>query len=211
MKKIHYPIIFIILLSFGLAAYFYPDMPDQMASHWNAAGEADGTMGKFWGLFLMPGITLLMYLMFLIIPKIDPLKKNIEKFRAWFDGFILLMVTFFLYIYLLTIAWNLGYEFDMTLMILPAIGVLFVFISYLLQNAKRNWFIGIRTPWTLSSDQVWRKTHHLGAILFRVSGLVIIFSVFFQDYAIWIVLISALFAGLYPVVYSYFEYQKERK
>ena len=205
MKKIHIPIIFIILLSFGLAAYFYPDMPDQMASHWNAQGEVDGTMSKCWALYLMSGIMAFLYLIFLVIPKIDPLKKNIQKFRAWFDGFILLMTTFLLYIYLLTIAWNLGYEFNMTLMMLPAIGILFVFISYLLQNAKRNWFIGIRTPWTLSSDLVWKKTHHLGAILFRVSGLIIIFSVFFQDYAIWIVLIAALFSGLYPLIYSYFE------
>lgn len=210
IKKINLAILVITLFSFCLSSYFYPEMPEQMASHWNAQGEVDGHMAKIWALYLIPGITLLIYLMFLVIPKIDPLKKNIEKFRFWFDGFILLMVSFFFYLYGLILAWNLGYTFNMTFMILPAIGVLFIFISYLLQNAKRNWFIGIRTPWTLTSDIVWRKTHHLGSILFRVSGIIIVFSVFFQNYAIWIVLISTLFAGLYPLVYSYFEYQKHQ-
>ena len=76
MKKIHIVILVIILLSFGIATYFYPQMPDQMASHWNMAGEVDDYMSKRWGLYLMPSITVLMYLMFLVIPKIDPLKKN---------------------------------------------------------------------------------------------------------------------------------------
>lgn len=209
MKKTNLAIIIIILFSFCLAAYFYPSMPDKMISHWNAAGEADGYMSKCWALYLMPSVTVLMYLMFLVIPKIDPLKKNIERFRVYFDWFILLMVVFFFYIYLLTIVANLGYMFNMTTMMLPAIGVLFIYISYFLPHAKRNWFIGIRTPWTLSSDKVWKKTHILGSMMFRIAGVLTIASVFFQSYAIWIVLGSALIAGLYPVVYSYFEYQKK--
>ncbi|MBN2095922.1 SdpI family protein [Candidatus Peregrinibacteria bacterium] len=209
MKKIHIPILIIILFSFCLSAYLYPQMPAKMASHWNAAGEINGYMTKCWALYLMPLVTTLMYLMFLVIPKIDPLKKNIEKFRVYFDWFILLMVVFLFYIHLLTLAANLGYTFNMTTMMLPAIGALFIYISYLLPRAKRNWFIGIRTPWTLSSDKVWLKTHILGAMLFRIAGALTIASVFFQSYAIWIVLISALVAGLYPIVYSYFEYQKK--
>jgi len=209
MKKIHIPILIITLFSFCLAAYLYPSMPDKMASHWNAAGEVNGYMSKAWALYLMPSITVVLYLMFLMIPKIDPLKKNIEKFRGYFDWFILLMVVFFFYIYLLTIAANMGYLFNMTTMMLPAIGALFIYISYLLPRAKRNWFIGIRTPWTLSSDKVWLKTHILGAMLFRIAGFLIIASVFFQGYAIWIVLVSAFTAALCPIVYSYFEYQKK--
>ena len=210
MKKINLAIIIIILFSFCLATYFYPSMPAKMASHWNAAGEVDGYMSKCWALYLMPSITVLMYLMFLVIPKIDPLKKNIEKFRPYFDWFILMMVMFLFYIYLLTIAANLEYAFNMTTMMLPAMGVLFVYISLLLKHAKRNWFIGIRTPWTLSSDRVWEKTHKLGSKLFMIAGIAIFLSVFVQQWTIWITIVSAIIAGLYPVVYSYFEYQKNK-
>lgn len=209
MKKIHYAIIAIILISFGLAAYLYPQMPDQMASHWNAKGEVDDTMSKCWGLYLMPGITVLMYLMFLAIPKIDPLKKNIEKFRPWFDGFILMMVIFLFYIYLLTIIWNLGHTFNMTLMILPPIGALFIYIGYFLPHAKRNWFIGIRTPWTLSSDTVWKKTHKRASWLFKTAGVLIIMSLLIEKYTLHIVIISAIVAGLNPIIYSYVAYEAE--
>lgn len=182
-----------------------------MASHWNAAGEIDDYMSKFWALYLMPFITVLMFLMFLVIPKIDPLKKNIEKFRVYFDWFVLLIIAFLFYIYLLTIAANLGYLFNMTTMILPAIGALFIYIGFLVENAKRNWFIGIRTPWTLSNEKVWNKTHKLGARLFKAVGVLTFIGLILRPYAIWIVVGSALIAGLYPVVYSYFEYQKEVK
>ena len=77
-----------------------------------------------------------------------------------------------LYIYALTLLWNLGYtDFGMSRAMLPAMGLLFIFIGYMLRKAKRNFFIGIRTPWTLSSDKVWDETHRLGAILFMISGV----------------------------------------
>ncbi len=209
MKKIHIIILAIILLSFGIAVYFYPQMPDQMASHWNGAGEVDGHMSKFWGLYLMPSVTLLMFLMFLIIPKIDPLKKNIEKFRPWFDGFILLLVLFLFYLYLLTLAWNLGYTFNMTRMLLPSLGILFIYIGFLFSHAKRNWFIGIRTPWTLSNEKVWDKTHKRGAWLFKLAGLMIFVATVLDKYAIYIVFISIIVAVVNPIIYSYVAYEKE--
>jgi len=208
---VHAAIIAIIIFSFILAVYYYPQMPKQMASHWNAGGEVDDTMSKFWGLFLMPIITVVMYLMFLLIPKIDPLKKNIEKFRIWFDWFILLMVIFLFYVYILTLLFNLGHIFNMTTAMLPALGVLFIYIGQMLEHAERNWFIGIRTPWTLSSDKVWKKTHMLGGKLFKAAGVLIFLTIVMGKFALWIVLVTALWAGLYPVVYSYFEYQKEGK
>ncbi len=84
MKKTTLTIFLIILLSFAVGAYFYPQMPDRVVSHWNAGGEADGYMSRFWGLFLMPIISAVMVMLFLIIPKIDPLKENVKKFRKYF-------------------------------------------------------------------------------------------------------------------------------
>ena len=211
VKYIDIAILAVILISFGIAVYFYPQMPEQMVSHWDIRGEVNGHMPKGWALYLMPGITVLMYLMFLLIPKIDPLKKNIEKFRTYFDWFILLMVVFLLYIYILTVAANLDYKFNMTTMILPAVGVLFFYIGFLVQHAERNWFIGIRTPWTLSNETVWKKTHALGGKLFKVAGILVFLSFLFQSAAFWIMIFTAIIAGLFPVIYSYFEYEKLKR
>ncbi len=98
----------------------------------------------------------------LAVPKIDPLKSNIAKFRGYYDDFILFIAAFLLYIHGLTIAWNLGFEFDMAKMIIPAMAAVFWFAGALMKNSKRNWFIGVRTPWTISlvaySYLLWRKT-----------------------------------------------------
>ena len=210
MKKINIIIISIILLSFILGIYLYPSLPSEMASHWNSQGEVNGYMSKFWGLFLMPIVIVALFLIFLIIPKIDPLKKNIEKFRKYFDGFILLMVIFMVYIHILTLLWNFNYRFNMTTMIIPAIAVLFYFIGIMLKEVKRNWFIGIRTPWTLSSDVIWEKTHQLGSKLFKLSAVLMLMGLFFDQYLVWFVLVPTLGTALFLIVYSYVEYKKRK-
>lgn len=211
MKKVVILSSIIILIAFITSIYLFPQMPDRVASHWNSKGEVDDYMSKFWGLFLMPIISVVLLLLFIFIPKIDPLKANIKKFRKHYNWFILLFIIFLFYIYLLTIFWNLGYKFNMSTMIIPAFGILFYYIGVLTENAKRNWFIGIRTPWTMSSDKVWNKTHKLGGKLFKIAGVIAFLGIFFQKYAIYIFLIPVLFAAIYPAAYSYFEYKKTKK
>jgi uncharacterized membrane protein len=84
-------------------------------------------------------------------------------------------------------------------------------MGFMMSHAKRNWFIGIRTPWTLSSDLVWDKTHLIGSRLFKAAGLLAFAGIFFQPYALWFVLTPVLFATLYTLLYSYFEYEKEKR
>ena len=205
MKKL---IFLIVIISFLVGLYFYPQLPDQMASHWNAKGEVDGYMTKFWGTFLMPLIMIFMLFLFLLIPRIDPLKKNIEKFRKYYDGFILVFLFFFLYIYLLTLFHNMGCQFNMGQLMLPAMGFLLYYCGILIKNAKRNWFIGIRTPWTLSSDRVWNKTHRLGAILYKIAGIIALVGILFPNYILWILFVPLIGFSIFLIFYSYFEYKK---
>ncbi|MBN1503278.1 SdpI family protein [Candidatus Woesearchaeota archaeon] len=211
MKKVNIAILSIILLSFILATYLYPRMPEQMASHWNARGEVNGYMSKFWGLFLMPLISVLMFLLFIFIPNIDPLKKNIEKFREYYETFIFLLVAFLFYLYILTLFWNLNFRFNMTSMIVPAFGFFFYYIGVLLKHAKRNWFIGIRTPWTLSNDKVWNKTHELGSKAYQTCAVISLIGIFTGEYAIFFIIVPILAVSIYLVIYSYIEYRKEKK
>ena len=98
-------------------------------------------------------------LLFVAIPRIDPLKANIEKFRTFYDRFVVLFMVFFFYFYLLTILWNMGVQYNFNQVLAPAFGGLFYYIGVMIEHAKRNWFVGIKTPWTLSSENVWDKTH----------------------------------------------------
>lgn len=202
-----------IALALLAGAVLWNQLPDSMASHWNVNDEVDGTIPKFWGVFLMPLITLGMLALFLVLPGIDPLKANIAKFRESFNLFIVLIVAFMLYIHGLTLAWSLGYQdFKMSAAMLPFMGVLFIAIGFMLRKAKRNFFIGIRTPWTLSSDSVWDKTHQLGSTLFMLSGAFAIVGGFFGGMiAFWLMFVPLIGSSLFLVVYSYVLYRDETK
>jgi uncharacterized membrane protein len=188
-------------------------LPDPMASHWNINDQVDGYMSRFWGVFMVPLITLGMFLLFLLIPSIDPLRANIAQFRGAFNLFIVFIVTFMVYLYGLTLAWNLGYtDFRMSGAMLPAIGLLFIFIGFMMRQAKRNFFIGIRTPWTLSSDMVWDETHRLGAVLFMISGaLAFVGGLFGGTTAFWMMFAPLMGSTLFLLVYSYVLYQRETR
>jgi uncharacterized membrane protein len=188
-------------------------LPDPMASHWNINDQVDGYMPRVWGVFMVPLITLGMFGLFLVLPSVDPLKANIAQFRESFNLFIVLMVGFMLYLYGLTLAWNLGYRnFRMSGAMLPAIGLLFIFIGVLMKRAKRNFFIGIRTPWTLSSDTVWDETHRVGAILFMLSGALAFIGGFFGGTAaFWMLFAPLIGSTLFLLVYSYLLYRRETR
>jgi uncharacterized membrane protein len=201
----------LIALALVLSLAVYNRLPAQVASHWGADDQVNGTMSRFWGAFLMPLISLAMLGLFLLFPAIDPLKANIDQFRGVFNLFILLMIAFLVYVHGLTIAWNLGFTgFQMSSALLPAVGLLFIFVGGLLAKAKRNFFIGIRTPWTLSSDTVWAKTHAVGSKLFIASGLIAFLGAFLGGMtAFFLLMIPLLGSALFLVVYSYVLYRQE--
>jgi uncharacterized membrane protein len=209
MRISHIIILALILLAFLLSAAAYPYAPDRVASHWNAQGQVDGYMSKFWGLFFLPLLLTGMVALFWGLPKIDPLKANIEQFRRPYETFIIILLVFMLLIHLQVILWNLGVQvsFNMTMPALFA-GLMF-YTGVLLEKAKRNWFIGIRTPWTLSSDTVWDKTHRLGAKLFKLTGLISLAGLLFQKQAFFFFIVPVLLVTIYITIYSYVEYRKE--
>lgn len=207
-------ILSIVLILIGMIAstVVYNQLPAEVASHWDENSQVNGYMSRFWGAFLMPLVTIGMLALFLVIPSIDPLKANIAEFRGAFNTFITLMIVFMLYMHGLTLAWNLGYDnFNMGSAMLPGLGLIFLFAGYMMRQAKRNFFIGIRTPWTLSSDHVWNETHRIGGTLFIISGILALLGAFFPNYALWLLLIPLFASVIFPFVYSYVLYQREIK
>ncbi len=193
-------------------ALLWERLPDPMASHWNVRDEADGYMSRFWGVTLMPLVSAALLAPLFLLPAADPLRENLAAFRSEYHGFIVCLTAFMLYLHALTLAWNLGWRFAMISALTPALGALLIFIGGLLRRAKRNFFIGIRTPWTLSSDAVWEKTHELGATLFAASGALAILGGFLGGAAaLWLLLAPLLGSTLFLFVYSYVLYRRETR
>ena len=196
---------------FIMSIAFYPRLPEMVPSHWNAQGEVDAYMSRFWGTFTAPLIMLGVVVLFLLIPKIDPLKENVNKFKGYYYEFVVAFLIFMLFMQVHTLLWSIGTKLNINIFIPIITGALFYFVGILLEKAKRNWFIGIRTPWTLSSDVVWDKTHKIGALLFKLCGIISIIGAFFARYSMYFILIPIIVSTVYLLAYSYVEYQKQSK
>jgi len=210
MKLIRPAIALVLIITAAMTIVAYPVMPDVVASHWNTAGDLNGTMPKFWGLILVP---LLMYgfcALLAVLPRIDPLRKNYEKFGDYYEGFILVFAAFLFFIQLQIILWGLGIHVSPNLAMPVMIGGLFVYLGFMMEHAEPNWFVGIRTPWTLSSDSVWKKTHQRAGALFKLAGVVSVIGILAGMYAWLFILIPAIAVAVYTVVYSYVEFRREK-
>ena len=200
-------LVFVLTVLMTLAAY--PAMPDVVVSHWNAAGEVNGTMPKFWGLLLIPLLMAVFSALFLALPRIDPLRENYRKFQDYYDGFILVFATFFFLIQMEIILWELGIRISPNLVMPVMMGILFIYTGFLLEHAEPNWFVGIRTPWTMSSIPVWKKTHAMGAKLFKLAGVVAMIGVLAGTYAWLFILVPVMAVAVFTVIYSYIEFKRE--
>ncbi len=199
----------LIILSLIIGIYFYPKMPDQIASHWNIQNEVDGYMSRFWGVFLVPIIIIAISALFIFIPKLDPLKKNIVSFQDEFDKFSLIILLFLFYIYLLTLIWNLGIYFSLGKFVIVGVAIIIYYAAILIGKSKRNYFIGIRTPWTLSSDNVWDKTHKLGEKVFKLAAVLMLVSLFIENSFLFILIIILIMVFI-PIIYSYRFFREEK-
>jgi immunity protein, SdpI family len=194
----------VILAATIVSVAVYPQLPEMAASHWDANGQVNGYLPRFWAAFLMPIMSIGLLFLLLAVPSIDPLKANIAKFRNYYNVFVLVIVVFMLIIHGITLAWNLGYDqFNIGNAIVPAVGLIFIFAGIMMAKAKRNFFIGIRTPWTLSNDTVWDETHKLGSKMFIGAGIVSFLSAFFGEIGFWVMFIVIMIAAIVPIVYSY--------
>ena len=200
----------LIILITGVASlYFFNNFPEQVPIHWNMAGEVDNYGSRTLGAFLFPVIILGMYLLFLVLPLMDPKKENYAQFRKVYHLFKLMMILFMAIVYFLASFSALGFDLNIGLWMSTMVGILFVFIGSCLGRLKSNWFIGIRLPWTLSSDENWKKTHRFSGKIYVFAGFLMmtmgLVPLGFRMYLFVVVLILLV---VLPIAYSFWHFKK---
>ena len=192
-----------------LVAVMYHRIPDQIPTNWGFNGEI--LYGSKTTLWWLSGISPVLAVMLMLLPKIDPRKKNYGKFRGLYDGFALFMMIFMLGLVALVISESLNPgKFSVEFVIVAACGLLFIFIGNMMPKVKSNFFVGIRTPWALSNTEVWNKTHRLGGYLFFFGGLLtFVIAFFLREYALFITLmVIVAVMVIVPTVMSYVWFRK---
>lgn len=202
----------LIFLSFVFGFYFYQYFPASVASHWGLNGEVDGYSSRGLAAFLLPAMITAMYLFFLVLPYFDPKKEQYAAFAPTYHKFKDLMVVFLFILFLLTGINGLGQTVNIGFWVPIMVGGLFAQIGWLLKGVKMNWFMGVRTPWTLSSETVWAKTHEASGWVFTVSGLLIAATVLVPGSAkVVLFIVAILFMIVTLPLYSYLLYAREKK
>ncbi len=198
------------LIAAGVGVYLFPQLPEQMVTHWNARGVADGWSSRTTGVFLLPGITLLLAATLVVAPKVDPKRANFVQHADAYWAVANAVLVFLAGIQGVVLLTNLGHQLDINRLVSAAVGLLFVILGNLLSRVRPNWILGIRTPWTLSSERSWRETHRLGGYTFVLGGLALIAMSLLAPswFAVGLIVIIALTA-LIPVIWSYIIWKQD--
>jgi len=200
-------ILVLLLLPFAVSAVLWSQLPELVPIHFNFRGEVDRWGPKWKNAFLLPAIGVGIYLSMLITPLLDPKKKIAIHQKAMFATRIAISL-FFAGMYALMMAKSLDVKLDMRVWLQAGIGVLFLVFGNYMGAIKHNYFIGIRTPWTLESAEVWKKTHRLGGKVFVVSGLLILLFAFVPGLNVpHFLTVLVVVSALIPSVYSWFAYR----
>jgi uncharacterized membrane protein len=209
MKKHVFPL-GITLLTLVAWLIALPHLPATMPIHWGANGEADGFATKINAMILTVGIMVLIYFIIAFVPRIDPRKENYKYFSKTYNIVLNAVLLLFFFVNMSTILQGLGYNVPMSYIAPIMAGIIFIIIGNYLQRVRSNYFMGIRTPWTLSNETVWKKTHRLSGKLFFIGGLLILISAFLPDgYKSVIMWGSIVLCVAIPYLYSYLAYKKE--
>jgi uncharacterized membrane protein len=185
----------------------YPELPELIPIHWNLRGQVDGWGHKQWAIYLMPGTMALFIGMLYALPWLSPGSFALDPFRDTFNYLMVVCMVLFGYLHVLMLQAALHPEMDTARLLISGLFLFFALIGNVLGKVRRNFWMGVRTPWTLASDKVWIATHRLAARLMVGAGMI-------GALGVWLGVPPALCFGLLmgalfvPVVYSYFLHQR---
>jgi uncharacterized membrane protein len=202
--------VFAILAAGVFGAVVYPDLPERLPTHWNMAGEVDGWSSRFSGAIMLPLVGLGIWVLLQWLPRIDPLRKNYEKFRPTYDMAISVILVFIAVAHVFVLGVALGWPLNVKRALPIGIGVVCIVLGNVLPRARRNWLFGVRTPWTLSSERVWERTHRMAGYLFVALGAALLLAAALPlSLPTNAVLVSIAVVAAITFIYSYVAWRQE--
>ena len=208
LKK-EYPLLLMVLLPFLYLIFIWNDLPETVPTHWNGLGEIDGYSNKtalIWIPFIFP---LLIYILLTIVPKIDP-KNKINAMGKKYDQLKFILILFMTALALFILYSSNSQSATNPNILFVLLGMLFAILGNYMKTLKPNYFIGIKTPWTLENETVWKKTHILGGKVWLIGGLAIVFFSMVLSNSINLIFFisTTLLLAIIPIIYSYLEFKK---
>jgi uncharacterized membrane protein len=201
----------LILATLAGTAVAYPHLPNIVPMHWDFQGHVNGSGPKWWLFLTGPGAMLFIILMFSALPWLSPKKFEVDSFRATYLYIMIVIVGMMAYVHLLILGSALGVALDVSRAVEGGVCLLIALLGNVLGKVRRNFFVGVRTPWTLASEQVWNATHRFAAKTFFAGGLLGLLAVILRA-PLWLPIAAILIAALGPAIYSLVFYkQLERR
>lgn len=186
-----------------------PRFDGQVITAVDAAGRATALGSVFGNLVLIPLLALVLYIVLLIIPYIATYKRNVQEFFDTHFGFKIIMLLFLFVIYVSMLLPVFGIPANQLYFIIPALSGMLFYLGHLLRHLHRNYFFGIRTPWALARDDVWNKTHKFGSAVFEICAVLLLAGLFWQEYFLYILLVTVFGGLIICIVYSYLIFNRE--
>lgn len=187
-------------------------LPNEIAMQYNDDGSVSWSINKFLGALIFMGIVTFIYLYYLILPILDPKKRNYKSFTSTYSLIVTTVLIIVYFAEILIIVSNFGITMNPNVVINLVLALLFIVIGNYFQKLRTNWFIGLRTPWTLSNEKNWKKTHRFTGRIYIILGLIFIIFTFLSVPTNWLVLILlVLFASVIPFIYSFIIYQRDNQ
>ena len=201
----------LIVVVLAATAVAYPHLPAVVPVHWDAHGNVNGWSAK-WTLFTVnPGIMAGMMLLFAALPWLSPKHFEIDSFRGTYLYIMVAILAILAYLHALMLAAGLGWALDMTRAAVGGVCLLVALIGNVLGKVRRNFYVGVRTPWTIASERVWNQTHRLAAKTFVASGVLGLIAVILRA-PFWVPVAMIVAGALMPAGYSLVFYkQLERR
>lgn len=187
-------------------------LPNEIAMQYNDDGSISWSINKFLGALIFMGIVTFIYVYYLILPILDPKKRNYKSFTSTYSLIVTTVLIIVYFAEILIIVSNIGITMNPDIVINLILALLFIVIGNYFQKLRTNWFIGLRTPWTLSNEKNWKKTHRFTGRIYIILGLIFIIFTFLSVPTNWLVLILlVLFASVIPFIYSFIIYQRDNQ
>jgi uncharacterized membrane protein len=197
----------VILATLAGTLVAYPHLPNIVPTHWDAQGHVNG-WGPKWSLFLFgPGLMLFIVLMFSALPWLSPKKFEVDSFRATYLYIMIVIVALLAYCQLLVLISALGMVLDVSRALEGGVSLLIALLGNVMGKVRRNFYVGVRTPWTIANEQVWNSTHRFAAKTFFAAGLLGLVAVILRA-PFWLPMAAILIAALAPVIYSLVFYKQ---